>query len=411
MIERIMDWLHKTPEYFIFGSVLMVLSFGCCSGIANALPSGSAVTANNTLHDNIAAEFAGVPEKVTPVSGDLLMIEDSADGNRKKRVTVGNLLAGAGGVHPATTVDEAIARYDGVTGDLQGGANTPTINDSGDMFFAGTNAPRIRNVDPSGLTPNYSPRKTNLTSGIGSAASGEVNIISNSTTRIHVTTSGVDFPAGNVSLTATNNHLVLPQFSDALTPTLGFGDGDTGWFESADDTIQLSLGGLSHLFMNSQWAFRSILSDGPGMLAVTATSTVPTVIPGRNDIDTGLGWAGFNIGSLVAGGVQTAQWTATGLTVFQHLDTSATSPTPSSCGTSPAVNGSDTAAIIDIGTGTVTSCTVTFDTAYADEPVCVVTGPTSSTNYAAVITTTTIVISSSANMAAEVVNYICFGLQ
>src|SRR3990170_669959 len=48
------------------------------------------------LHDNVAGEIAAITEKVTPVSADLLVIEDSAAANAKKRVQVGNLPGGSG---------------------------------------------------------------------------------------------------------------------------------------------------------------------------------------------------------------------------------------------------------------------------------------------------------------------------
>ncbi len=51
----------------------------------------------NAIHDNVASEISAVTEKVTPVSGDFLIIEDSADSNNKKRVQVGNLPGGGGG--------------------------------------------------------------------------------------------------------------------------------------------------------------------------------------------------------------------------------------------------------------------------------------------------------------------------
>ena len=45
------------------------------------------------IHDNTAGEINAITAKTTPVSGDLLLIEDSADSNNKKKVTAGNLLA------------------------------------------------------------------------------------------------------------------------------------------------------------------------------------------------------------------------------------------------------------------------------------------------------------------------------
>ncbi len=73
----------------------------------------------DAIHDNVAGEIAAITEKVSPVNADLVIIEDSADSNNKKRVQVGNLPGGGGGgsgsydvivdgVSPAT-VDAALA--------------------------------------------------------------------------------------------------------------------------------------------------------------------------------------------------------------------------------------------------------------------------------------------------------------
>lgn len=48
--------------------------------------------AGNVLHDNVAGEIAGVASKGAPVPNDLLIIEDSADGNNKKRVLASSLV-------------------------------------------------------------------------------------------------------------------------------------------------------------------------------------------------------------------------------------------------------------------------------------------------------------------------------
>ena len=52
---------------------------------------------STAIHDDTAGEIAAVAVKGTPVSGDLLLIEDSADSNNKKRITVGSLPTGGGG--------------------------------------------------------------------------------------------------------------------------------------------------------------------------------------------------------------------------------------------------------------------------------------------------------------------------
>ncbi len=43
------------------------------------------------FHDDEAGEFGGVEEKTSPVSADLIVIEDSAASNVKKRVQLGNI--------------------------------------------------------------------------------------------------------------------------------------------------------------------------------------------------------------------------------------------------------------------------------------------------------------------------------
>lgn len=54
------------------------------------LPGGSGTDAD-AIHDNVSGEIAALTLKATPVSGDLLLIEDSADTNSKKKITLGSL--------------------------------------------------------------------------------------------------------------------------------------------------------------------------------------------------------------------------------------------------------------------------------------------------------------------------------
>lgn len=60
------------------------------------LDFGSAATDGSAIHDNVPGEIAAISEKVSPISTDLLLIEDSEAANAKKRVQVGNLPGGAG---------------------------------------------------------------------------------------------------------------------------------------------------------------------------------------------------------------------------------------------------------------------------------------------------------------------------
>ena len=49
----------------------------------------------DAIHDNVAAEIAGIAAKAVPIAADLIVIEDSAAANVKKSVQIGNLPAGA----------------------------------------------------------------------------------------------------------------------------------------------------------------------------------------------------------------------------------------------------------------------------------------------------------------------------
>lgn len=59
----------------------------------------------DAIHDNVASEISAISEKETPVNADLLVVEDSADSNNKKKVQIGNLPAsGAGEANTASNV-------------------------------------------------------------------------------------------------------------------------------------------------------------------------------------------------------------------------------------------------------------------------------------------------------------------
>ena len=48
------------------------------------------------IHDNIASEISVITEKASPINADIVIIEDSAAGNAKKRVQLGNIPSAAG---------------------------------------------------------------------------------------------------------------------------------------------------------------------------------------------------------------------------------------------------------------------------------------------------------------------------
>lgn len=107
------------------------------------LPTGADA---NAIHDNVAGEIAAITAKATPVSGDYLIIEDSADSNNKKSITIGDLPTGSG--TPSGTV-EAETSYG-----ISSGAGASTDYSRGDHTHGSpslsTNTPAAETVGASG---------------------------------------------------------------------------------------------------------------------------------------------------------------------------------------------------------------------------------------------------------------------
>lgn len=94
----------------------------------------------------------------------------------------------------------------------------------------------------------------------------------------------------------------------------------------------------------------------------------------------------------------------------RHLLGYGTSPTVGgSCGTSPSIAGKDSFAKVTVGTGSPTSCTITFGTAYATAPVCVANAATTTAPLNISTLTTSVTISAAALTAGEVLHVMCGG--
>src|SRR3989339_57372 len=96
-------------------------------------------------------------------------------------------------------------------------------------------------------------------------------------------------------------------------PKLMFGDGDTYLSENqGDDTLGFTLGGSADAwrFTSTTISAHNVSVDAPSIYNRAATSTVPTFVPSSNDSNTGIGWAGADILSLIAGGTNVLNVTA-----------------------------------------------------------------------------------------------------
>jgi hypothetical protein len=116
--------------------------------------------------------------------------------------------------------------------------------------------------------------------------------------------------AGNVGIGTTNpgtaleiggsGKLRVPITNDATNPTIQFGSGGTGFYSSAAGYINVASSGTAIAYFSGGIGVNA--SNGPLLVNYNASATYPTVLADRSDADTGIGTAGANILSLIAGG-------------------------------------------------------------------------------------------------------------
>jgi len=99
---------------------------------------GGAGTDTTAIHDNTASEISAITVKASPVSGDFLLIEDSAAGNVKKHITVGSLPAGSEINDLAGDGISGIADNQLAVGTGAGTAAYATLSTAGAVAFNGT---------------------------------------------------------------------------------------------------------------------------------------------------------------------------------------------------------------------------------------------------------------------------------
>ena len=142
--------------------------------------------------------------------------------------------------------------------------------------------------------------------------------------------------SGKLKLAA-DQHLLLPQHNDAITPTLAFGDGDSGFFEEQDDRIRLALGGSVFISYNS-WGTEFGEDYFAAFVKPSAATNTNPVFTFAFDDDSGLGRADTNAPCMIAGAKEVTRF-LNAADAVNHLTN-----TPAAAGAAPSisVDGSDT---------------------------------------------------------------------
>lgn len=165
----------------------------------------------------------------------------------------------------------------------------------------------------SGTSPIYTFGDDSDT-GLNSGAADRLSLIAGGTELLRLNETG----------TATSDQLIIGPagvIGSASTPSLAFGDGDTGWYESADDTFRLSIGGINTMYADTT-EFRVAKNFGASLAYVDTSSTVPT-FTFQGDMDTGVGRSAANALSLISGATEMLTLRANGTattTIFANTD-------------------------------------------------------------------------------------------
>lgn len=137
---------------------------------------------------------------------------------------------------------------------------------------------------------------------------------------------------------------------------------------------------------------------GPSGMTITWNSA-DTQLKRDAAAQVGVYGSGSTYGQLNAGTVS----------AYHYLGRGSTPTIGGSCGTSPAVAGGDSFISVTTGSGSPTSCVVTFALAYSTAPVCNANASATTTALNVATTTTTVTVSAAALTAAEVLHISCGG--
>lgn len=170
----------------------------------------------------------------------------------------------------------------------------------------------FRNAAASATGTAFAPNKTDNNTGIGWAAADQLSLIAGAKEMMRLVETGV----------ATTDQVIIGPagiIGAAATPSLAFGDGDSGFYEDADDSISVSVGGVKSFDIISTFMIRAAGSTGAALLNEASTATNPTVLPARNDADTGIGANAADQLSLIAGALEMLRAVETGTSTSDQL--------------------------------------------------------------------------------------------
>ena len=194
--------------------------------------------------------------------------------------------------------------------------------------------PLLRNFDSTAIIPNIVSDSGDVNTGIGSAGADQLSFIAGGVEGIRVTEiaaaitvaiAGDTTVTGDVLAADAAGPAMLNEAASAINPTLlpNKANPTTGIGQAGATSISVISSGVE------DWRIGGTLlqgigagggiGSGPALFNRVPTSAIGTLMPNRSDLDTGIGWAGADSLSLIAGAIEGLRITAPGAGVVQAL--------------------------------------------------------------------------------------------
>jgi len=295
----------STPYAQEFGAC----AFGstCSSGGGGGSAPTAGVTGSVQFSDGAGGHLADAPNFFWDNASDFLGIGIAAPTSKlhlplEDDAVTPTLSFGDGDTGFYESVDDTLR----IT---QGGINRWTWTSTAFQGVA-TGAGAIFNTNSSNIVPSFSPDKSDSDTGIGTNAADQISLIAGGLEMLRLVETGV----------ATTDQLIIGPagiIGDTATPSLAWGDGDSGIFEQTDDNLRVTISGAIRWGMDNT-VFGGVVSDRGQIRNVAASLTVPTYTF-AGDADTGISKSGTDQISLVSGGLEMLRLSETGVSTTDQL--------------------------------------------------------------------------------------------
>ena len=112
-------------------------------------------------------------------------------------------------------------------------------------------------------------------------------------------------------------HFILPQVNEPATPTLAFGDGNTGFYENPDNILRIAIAGVNRWIVDGNTIRTTI--PGGGVINNAAATAILPALTFQADGDTGIGTNAADQLSLIAGGLELIRCVETGVATTDQV--------------------------------------------------------------------------------------------